>query len=1196
MADQKLDDLTQRSLHLGILSPPQLQEIWTTLGTQNIDTETFLQETVRKGFLTGYQVDRLASGESGGFFFGEYKVLYHVGAGTFARVYRASHKDSGKIVAVKALRSRFNDDQVVINHFVHEAELGIELRHPNIVPIFEVKSQPNEHFMVMDFIEGQTLREFLRIRTKIEPKLATRIVMDICSGLDYASRRGLQHRDLKLSNVLLSSLQKAMLVDFGLATIAENVEFGNAEVRNQRSIDYAALERITGVKRDDKRSDIYFLGCIYYHLLCGEPPLYETKDRTKRLDKNRFTNVKPIQNIDSLIPRAVTLVVNKAMSLDVSKRYQSMGEMYTDLEICARRLAEGTANDGISPMQIDTGLARMVLSVPKEKQRAVMIVDSDTKLQEVFRESLKKAGFRVLVATSAERAVDRLHDDISVTDIVIFNGQSLGPVGVEAFNRLASDPYSEKLPSIIMLDERQEELANQLIKADHRIALTMPITMKIIKDNIARLIEPGYSASGGSASVPLVEIPVDVLSTLAPVPETEETGEHAVSDYVADEPQLPADSAANDAEDDDGDDEEETTATKKSVGYKEILAEQADELDSGEDDLYDANVPKVISKRAGGEQAEQEPEEKGRGGEVAEPEPEAAKEPLTLEELQDAVSRTRLRFGEAIRAEEEINKRLREFTKRKAEVEETAQKTRESFQEAQANVDAAFNILAETTIAVDSVTTIESESKQLLEEASRSKEDAHAIYLAVQEKAGMSEEEVRRLTEQHEQTQQKLESASTASERAGGVKSQIDELESNFGKLSETLEQVKLVSENALTVAGEARGIADETANKLSELTAEHTQTQEHIQNAATEKETAITIAEEAKQTAENLAQEADAAMQAAVEKATLAEELEEEARKAVERAELARKEANEAMDLASETQVKAEHAAEESRSAQQFIEESEQRAESAASRFEELRGLLESLQEEHRCLNQEAEAKEEAAVQSALEHEQTQTEWETVKKMLDESQEEHARLLLEKGSISELYVTVEQIATEKDNAHQTAQTVAEEVEREKLHWEETEKYEEECRLQLEKVYEEASQLKEESEEASHAAEQAQKTLDEALEKQRKAESELREIQEQEAELNRLVQERAAAKESARNAADAAQKALTDFAGTTGTSLGMVPPSIDSDEQEQSPGTGTGRHTLASGGTGSVGDRVAAAIRARVEAALAERKKKEENK
>lgn len=505
MSDLSIDALTRKILSVGIMSQSDIQELWLKIGTTNIESEFFLQEAVRQGYLTNYQVDRLNSDDPGGFFFGKYKALYMVGAGTFARVFRAAHKDTEKIVAVKVLRGRFSENPEVINHFMHEAELGIDLRHPNIVPIFEASSEGFLHFMVMDFIEGQTLREFIKIRKKIEPKITTRIITDICDALDYAYRRGVQHRDMKASNVLLSSMGKAMLADFGLAAITEKLAAHAPDVRNQRSIDYAVLERMTGVPRDDRRSDLYFLGCIYYHMLTGVPPLFETKDRNKRMDKNRFYNVKPIHTIDPTIPKAVSFVVNKAMTLDPEKRYQSAAEMLNDLKDCGERLSRGTANDGSIPNYVEAELAKKTPTPSvKEKQFAVMVVDSDPNVQNVFREYLKKANYRVLVVSSPERAIDRFKDDGRAADIVIFNAQSLGMRAVEGFNRLTEDFETRNLPAILLLNEDQSDLVMDARRSKHRIALAMPITMRKLRESIARLLNQETQIAVAKAVEPIV--------------------------------------------------------------------------------------------------------------------------------------------------------------------------------------------------------------------------------------------------------------------------------------------------------------------------------------------------------------------------------------------------------------------------------------------------------------------------------------------------------------------------------------------------------------------------------------------------------------------------------------------------------------------------------------------------------------------
>src|SRR5581483_10921448 len=156
----------------------QLQEIWGSIGSRQISGDEFRQLLERRELLTNYQSERLLRGERSGFFYGDYKVLYLVGTGTFARVYRAAHKTTGEIRAVKVLRRRFIEDPVESDRFSREGQMGATLRHPNIVPIYEVVARGDSHFIVMDFVEGRNLREFIKIRKKFEPAEATRLVTD----------------------------------------------------------------------------------------------------------------------------------------------------------------------------------------------------------------------------------------------------------------------------------------------------------------------------------------------------------------------------------------------------------------------------------------------------------------------------------------------------------------------------------------------------------------------------------------------------------------------------------------------------------------------------------------------------------------------------------------------------------------------------------------------------------------------------------------------------------------------------------------------------------------------------------------------------------------------------------------------------------------------------------------------------------
>lgn len=494
------ETIAQRAFDLGLLSESQLQEIWGSFGSRAVDADDFLQTLVRRGLLTNYQVDRLLKGERTGFFYGDYKVLYLVGTGTFARVFRAVHKETGQVVAIKVLRSRFSEIPAQYQYFLREGELGRSLRHPNIVPVYEVYSDGKVHFFVMEFIEGQSLREFVKNRKRLDPAEATRLMIDICSGLDYAAQRALTHRDLRMSNVLVSSRGQAKLVDFGLASADEGMtDSVDLELPSTRTIDYAALERATGVRRDDPRSDIYFAGCIYYNMLSGKPPLVEVKNRVQRLNKTRFLTIPPIQQLVPETPHFVGSVLNKAMSFEPGRRYQSPGEFLADLEMVAKRLADDKGTEAPA----DAPETRPQVQAPPPEpleQQAVMVIESNVRMQDIFRDGLKKAGYRVLVTSDPERAFERLCLQPSTAQCIVLNAAELGETALDVFNRLGEDTSTQVIPTLLLLEQTQRSWKKQAKTARHRAVLSLPIKMGDLRLAVKQLI-PLYEVPEASAEL-----------------------------------------------------------------------------------------------------------------------------------------------------------------------------------------------------------------------------------------------------------------------------------------------------------------------------------------------------------------------------------------------------------------------------------------------------------------------------------------------------------------------------------------------------------------------------------------------------------------------------------------------------------------------------------------------------------------------
>lgn len=482
------EKLAQRALDVGIVTEQQLQSVWGEFGTRSVEYEQLKQALMRRGFLTNYQIDRIAEGFKTGFFYGDYKVQYCVGAGTFARVYRAAHRVTNELFAVKVLRKRFSSNPADVDLFRREGELGAGLVHENIVAIHEVASKGGFHYIVMDFVEGRNLRDFWKVRGKFSPEESTRIAEGVVAGLNYAFQKGVTHRDLKMSNVIVSSEGVAKLVDFGLAGLGGD----DGDDANPRTIDYAGLERATKVGKDDTRSDIFFAGCIYYQLLSGKPPLAETRERSQRLSKSRYQNIKPLTEVAPDVPLMLARIVQKAIEFEPAKRYQTPGEMLADIKLAAKRMAE----HGADAVDDAVKVKKLEGHGPDGEPRKLMVLESDHKMQNLLRELFKKCGYRVLVTSDPERLFERLYDGAQAFDVLLISSGDMGRAGLDAFNRLAGETAAKTLPTVLLLGDQQGKWQSDAQTGPHRRVLAMPVKSRQLREAVLRVLAASAAPAG----------------------------------------------------------------------------------------------------------------------------------------------------------------------------------------------------------------------------------------------------------------------------------------------------------------------------------------------------------------------------------------------------------------------------------------------------------------------------------------------------------------------------------------------------------------------------------------------------------------------------------------------------------------------------------------------------------------------------
>ncbi len=321
MEDQSADELGQVLLKMALVTPTQLNTCWDKLNPRTATADDLKRMLVSQGALSPLQANRLAKGDAAGLALGCYLLKYKIASGSFGRVYRGEDTRTGQSVAIKVLRERWSTDPHTIELFQREGKVGMTLRHPNIVQILVVDwdRSSNKYYMVMEFVQGGDLRKILTSQGKIPPTRALAILEDAATGLAHAFTQGLTHRDIKMSNILISVDQTAKLVDFGLAGLMAGKHqepAGNGHVEVERTIEYAGLEKATGVNPGDTRSDIFFLGCVAYEMLSGARPF----DGPDFLEPKLRKEFAPVTQRGKALPAGLDAFFASALDPDPTKR------------------------------------------------------------------------------------------------------------------------------------------------------------------------------------------------------------------------------------------------------------------------------------------------------------------------------------------------------------------------------------------------------------------------------------------------------------------------------------------------------------------------------------------------------------------------------------------------------------------------------------------------------------------------------------------------------------------------------------------------------------------------------------------------------------------------------------------------------------------------------------------------------------
>ncbi|MBP3448639.1 MAG: Stk1 family PASTA domain-containing Ser/Thr kinase [Clostridia bacterium] len=258
-----------------------------------------------------------------------YELLELIGTGGMSRVYKAKCRMLNRFVAVKILKEEYNADKEFVKRFYIESQSAASLSSTNIVSVYDVGQEANTYYIVMEYVEGATLKEVIKENGVLAWNVALNFSLQILSALECAHRNGIVHRDIKPQNIIVTNEGILKVTDFGIARAVNGDETKKIEQDVLGSVHYISPEQAKGFMID-ARSDLYSLGIVMYEMLTGKLP-YDGTNAVSVALMHLNSEPRSIKDLNISVPNALVQMVNKAMQRDVVNRYQTAKEMADEL-------------------------------------------------------------------------------------------------------------------------------------------------------------------------------------------------------------------------------------------------------------------------------------------------------------------------------------------------------------------------------------------------------------------------------------------------------------------------------------------------------------------------------------------------------------------------------------------------------------------------------------------------------------------------------------------------------------------------------------------------------------------------------------------------------------------------------------------------------------------------------------------------
>ena len=265
-----------------------------------------------------------------------YQMLSKLGAGAMATVYKAKQLSLDRVVAIKVLPQKHNNDPNFIQRFYDEGKAAAKLNHPNIVGAYDVGQAGEYHYFVMEFVDGRTVYDDISSKGAYSEEEALRITIDVAKALSHAHDQGFIHRDVKPKNIMITHDGTVKLADMGLARAVSDREAAEAEQGKAYGTPYyISPEQIRGEIEIDFRADIYALGATMYHMVTGNVP-YEGPNPSAVMRKHLSHDLEPPDHVNPKLSSGISEIIEVCMGKAPNERYGTTHDLLEDLRAVSR--------------------------------------------------------------------------------------------------------------------------------------------------------------------------------------------------------------------------------------------------------------------------------------------------------------------------------------------------------------------------------------------------------------------------------------------------------------------------------------------------------------------------------------------------------------------------------------------------------------------------------------------------------------------------------------------------------------------------------------------------------------------------------------------------------------------------------------------------------------------------------------------